>query len=51
MKILFMHALRQSKRSVPAQGVLSVVKRGISQGKIDISIQLIIKLVLVEQAR
>lgn len=46
-----LHACRQSADTVPAHGVFSVVKWGVRQGEVDISIQLIIKLVLVEQAR
>lgn len=46
-----LHAFRQSGHSVPAHGVVSVVTRGVSQGEVDVSIEIIIELVLVEQAR
>lgn len=36
---------------IPAKGVVSVIKRGISQGKIDVSMEFTIKPVLVEQTR
>lgn len=36
---------------VPALGVVCVVGRGVGQGKIDISMEVIIELVLVEEAR
>lgn len=46
-----LHSFRQSAYNVPAHGVLCVVKRGVSQGEVDVSTELIIELVLVEQAR
>lgn len=39
------------RESTPAQGVVRVVERGVSQGEIDVSIHVTIELVLVEQAR
>lgn len=42
---------RQKRESKPALGVVRVVCRGVGQGKIDVSFEVIIKLVLVEQAR
>lgn len=39
------------RESIPAQGVVCVVQRGIGQGKIDISNEVIIELVLEELAR
>lgn len=46
-----LHAGRQSAESVPAHGVLSVVQWGVRQGEVDVSIEIVIELVLVEQAR
>lgn len=39
------------QESIPAQGVVRVVQRGISQGKIEVSIEVTIQIVLVDQAR
>lgn len=39
------------RESVPAQGVVGVVQRGVGQAKIDISFEVMIELVLVEQVR
>lgn len=39
------------QESVPAQWVVRVVQRGIRQGKIEVSIEVIIQIVLVDQAR
>ena len=44
-------AFRPWADGVPAHGVLSVVKWGVSQGEVDVSVEIIIELVLVEQAR
>lgn len=49
--LLRLHAIMHSADRVPAHGVLSVVSRGISQSEVDVSIEIIIELVLVEQAR
>lgn len=46
-----LYARRQSAERVPAHGVLSVVQWGVRQGEVDVSIEIVIELVLVEQAR
>lgn len=48
---LFFFPHRRLADRVPAHGVLGVVQRGVRQGEVDVSVEIVVILVLVEQAR